>query len=197
MVPHATQDEGPRRRSTTSSAPRSFKFPDYKDADVFPADGEDIISREPSPRPLPNGLPPGLHSSERWPPRRASALKSWVSGTAHALAPSTRPSRQKSLSEAIRTVRTRKASFNENAQEIAESLKAPVSLKLVVCTKSWERVMVRLMSFPALMHFLVRNVHSHKHLLEGHLDRTAQTGHPHCHPVYVGLFLVCFPLVAC
>ena len=37
------------------------------------------------------------------------------------------------MTEAIKTVRTRKASISENAQEIAESLKAPISLKLVVC----------------------------------------------------------------
>ena len=40
--------------------------------------------------------------------------------------------RQKSLSDAIRTIRTRKGSVSANAQEIAEALKAPVSVKLVV-----------------------------------------------------------------
>ena len=40
--------------------------------------------------------------------------------------------RQKSLSEAFRTIRTRKASVSENAAEIAEALKAPLSVKLVV-----------------------------------------------------------------
>jgi solute carrier family 35 protein E1 len=44
-----------------------------------------------------------------------------------------RHGRQKSLSEAIQTVRMRRASISENAQEIADSLKAPVSMKLVVC----------------------------------------------------------------
>ena len=41
--------------------------------------------------------------------------------------------RQKSLSEAIRTIHARRGSVSANAQEIAEALKAPVSLKLVVC----------------------------------------------------------------
>ena len=42
-------------------------------------------------------------------------------------------SRQKSLSEAIRTIHARRGSVSANAQEIAEALKAPVSFKLVVC----------------------------------------------------------------
>lgn len=46
---------------------------------------------------------------------------------------STGRTRQKSLSEAIRTIHARRGSVSANAQEIAEALKAPVSLKLVVC----------------------------------------------------------------
>jgi len=49
----------------------------------------------------------------------------------------TRHGRQKSLSEAIRTVRTRKMSVSQNAHEIAEALKAPVSTKLVVLCGIW------------------------------------------------------------
>jgi solute carrier family 35 protein E1 len=41
-------------------------------------------------------------------------------------------SRQKSLTDAFRTIRTRKGSVSANAQEIAEALKAPVSPKLIV-----------------------------------------------------------------
>lgn len=41
------------------------------------------------------------------------------------------------MSEAIKTVRGRKASVSENAHEIAESLKAPVSWKLVVLCGVW------------------------------------------------------------
>ena len=53
----------------------------------------------------------------------------WTNGSAGGA----RHGRQKSLSEAIKTVRTRKMSISENAHEIAESLKAPVSYKLIVC----------------------------------------------------------------
>ena len=43
-----------------------------------------------------------------------------------------RRARQKSLSEALRTIHERRGSVTENAHELAEALKAPVSLKLIV-----------------------------------------------------------------
>ena len=43
-----------------------------------------------------------------------------------------RHTRQKSLSDAIRTIRTRKGSVSANAHEIADALKAPVSVRLIV-----------------------------------------------------------------
>lgn len=132
MVPHATTTVE-RRSSSIKPTPAKFKFPDFnaESAVEFEDDEPSEVSRGPSPRPLPNGLPPGLHSSERWPHRKESSLRSWTSWAANGRL-GTRPNRQKSLSEAIRTVRTRKASISENAHEIAESLKAPVSLRLVV-----------------------------------------------------------------
>ena len=45
---------------------------------------------------------------------------------------SSRHGRQKSISEAIRTIRTRKGSLGHNAHEIADSLKAPVSPAVIV-----------------------------------------------------------------
>ncbi|KAK3686712.1 hypothetical protein LTR37_019549 [Vermiconidia calcicola] len=136
MVPHVTTDfERPRSSSSAHPTPKTFKFPDFnedeRDDDTF----EDI-SRGPSPKPLPNGLPPGLHSSERWPLRKEAKGASW-GAWANGATGGTRHSRQKSLSEAIRTVRGRKASISENAHEIAESLKAPVSYKLVILCGIW------------------------------------------------------------
>jgi len=42
--------------------------------------------------------------------------------------------RQKSLSDAFRSIRTRRGSVSANVHEISDALKAPVSPKLVVCT---------------------------------------------------------------
>lgn len=141
MVPHltTTTTTTERRRSYSNnfaaSTPTSFKFPDFDDQ-AIESEGDDTISRGPSPKPLYNGLPPGLHSSERWPARkqRDPANRTW-SSWANGRLGGGRKSRQKSLSEAIRTVRTRKASVSDSAREIAESLKAPVSLRLVVRRK--------------------------------------------------------------
>jgi solute carrier family 35 protein E1 len=88
-------------------------------------------SRSASPAPLLNGGPSGMHSSRLLQrpgmQRQDSTLRSWVSWAGGARRP-----KQKSLGEAIKTVRTRKASVSESAHEIADSLKAPVSLRLVV-----------------------------------------------------------------
>ncbi|KAK5122755.1 hypothetical protein LTR85_003670 [Meristemomyces frigidus] len=138
MSLHATNGVG-RRRSSSNQANGKFKFPDVSQEHMDgPFDEEELddISRGPSPRPLPNGLPPGLHSSERWPARHTSRNQywgSWANGSAGAM----KHGRQKSLTEAITTVRTRKASISESAHEIADSLKAPVSPRLVLLCVFW------------------------------------------------------------
>ena len=130
MVPHATG--GAERRRSSSARPNAgkFKFPDLS-LDHVPAFDEEELEDIATPRPLPNGLPTGLHSSERWPGRRSTSRGAWPSARTNG----TRQGRQKSLSEAISLVRGRKASISENAVEIAEALKAPVSVKLIVWTQ--------------------------------------------------------------
>jgi hypothetical protein len=72
----------------------------------------------------------GTIHSEKWLPRRISRAGVARSGI---FSLGTRHGRQKSLSEAINTIKTRKASMSQNAHEIADALRAPVSPKLVVC----------------------------------------------------------------
>ncbi|KAI6860125.1 TPT-domain-containing protein [Hortaea werneckii] len=128
-----------RRSSSTANANGNYKFPDVSHEFMnTPFDEDELqdISRGPSPKPLPNGLPHGLHSSERWPAKknaRAMQWSSWANGSAKG----GRHGRQKSLSEAIQTVRSRRMSVSENAHEIADSLKAPVSLKLILLCGLW------------------------------------------------------------
>ncbi|KAI5368217.1 putative sugar phosphate transporter domain-containing protein [Septoria linicola] len=144
MVPHATAGLERRRSSSVKPSPHKFKFPDFVQEQATFEDDLDTISRGPSPRPLPNGLPPGLHSSERWPAKKSRETSSArflsnLSAYGFENAGRTRHGRQKSLGEAINTVRTRGrgASISENAHEIAESLKAPVSFKLVGLCAFW------------------------------------------------------------
>lgn len=123
-------------RSPSSAGRRSptVKFPDFiqEHHDIKEEDGSGDISREPSPTPLPNGLPAGLHSSKRWAARKQTAPARWSAYTNGSIGGVHSRPHQKSLTEAIRNVRNRKMSMSEKSHEIAESLKAPVSFKLVV-----------------------------------------------------------------
>lgn len=100
------------------------KFPDHIDA-PFTGNGNGSVSaRTPSPFKA-NGHTPG-----RWLPvsRQDSQARSglgWsASGRSH--------TRQKSLGEALHTIRTRNGSVSQNAHEIADALRAPISPKLIV-----------------------------------------------------------------
>ena len=65
--------------------------------------------------------------NERWQPRRDNHL-TWANGS---VVTGPRPQR-KSISDAWKTIRSRKGSASANAQELAEALKAPLSIKLSV-----------------------------------------------------------------
>ena len=126
------------RWSTSSNRSETFKFPDFE---TSPAPRERLAIHEeeltqaesekrgssPSSFPRVNG---GLHSG-RWQARKDHHV-AWANGQTNGVRSSHR--RQKSLSDAIRTIRTRKGSVSANALEIADALKAPVSIKLIVGT---------------------------------------------------------------
>ena len=69
--------------------------------------------------------------TDRWQPRKEHHL-AWDKGLVNVAGPRSGHSRQKSISEAIKSIRTRKGSISANAHELADSLKAPISVKLVV-----------------------------------------------------------------
>ncbi|TIA42403.1 TPT-domain-containing protein [Aureobasidium pullulans] len=94
---------------------------------IVRGDAADDTGASPMPQPL--GLPNHLHSHERWQARRDSrSTNGWTPNGGGTVG---RHGRQKSLSEAIRTVRGRKGSVSQNAHEIADALKAPVSGRLI------------------------------------------------------------------
>jgi solute carrier family 35 protein E1 len=66
-----------------------------------------------------------------WQPRRNSRVQGSHSGFPRGRG----HGRQRSLSEAIQVIRERQGSMSQNAQEIADALKAPVSPRLVVSTR--------------------------------------------------------------
>lgn len=124
-MPHSTIENLPLRRDLSTNRgqyklPQEMrtsleKFPDHNDDFAFPT-GK-IDSRTPTPKT--NGtstwLPPNQERAMMW-----SARGSRGHG------------RQKSLSDALKTIRTRRGSVSQNAHEIADALKAPVSPRLIV-----------------------------------------------------------------
>lgn len=140
-----------RSFSNAQPSPTTYKFPDISEDAHLGLPNDSAIadySRSPSPnsQPLgtplaPLGLPRHLHSNERWQGRRSNDFQSngntWGNGTIHAPPSGTRHGRQKSLSEAIRNVRTRNGSVSQSAHEIADALKAPVSGRIIVRRKNY------------------------------------------------------------
>ena len=125
-----------RRWSSSSNHSESTKFPDLEHSPAsrerLSIPGEDLKGgtynrRTSSPNAFPRAN--GVLHSERWQARKDNHMSS-SSGQVNVAGP--RHTRQKSLTDAIRTIRARKGSVGANAHEIAEALKAPVSVRLIV-----------------------------------------------------------------
>ncbi|KAI2642352.1 triose-phosphate transporter [Xylaria nigripes] len=114
------------------------KFPDHIDAPFM----RNLVGRPFSPGGL-NGYGIGLNggarfNGDRWMPAASRNVRWGALGSPMAhIAPRGEHSPQKSISEAFRTIRGRSASVGQNAQEIAEALKAPVSAKLIALCIMW------------------------------------------------------------
>ncbi|KAI0131032.1 TPT-domain-containing protein [Daldinia grandis] len=150
-MPHSTSSGSHARES---SVPRSNtknpddqesdsgleKFPDHIDSPAVRANS----ARSMSPAGL-NAYGIGLSggaqiNGDRWQPRRdLSASRGVRFGSP--LGPSAGVprghGRQKSISEAFRTIRDRNGSVSQNAHELADALRAPVSPKLIILCIMW------------------------------------------------------------
>ncbi|KAI8298766.1 putative transporter [Colletotrichum sp. SAR11_240] len=144
---HRSSQHSPRRTSTgdesdsdsdsdssASSATGGMeKFPDHIDSHLTNG------SRGTSPA-RSNGyaLPGAPNGGDRWQPRKESIQGRASRWTAPGQ-PATRygHGRQKSLGDAIHNIRTRGGSVSQNAHEIADALRAPVSPKLIGLCVLW------------------------------------------------------------
>lgn len=135
-----TSTSSERRRSISSNRKETFKFPDFEQPlplreNLLLSHQEEVSAFKASARTTsPNAYPKTngkSYNSESQQHRRGSHV-AWANVNGHAIGSGPSHNRQKSLSDAIRTIRTRKGSVSANAQEIAEALKAPVSIKLIV-----------------------------------------------------------------
>ena len=120
------------RRRSSSSNPRE-KFPDLDELlseDQFFDYEESETGRNAGARTISPARTNGVPHSERWQTGKDNHL-AWGDGHLNVVGPRQhRP--QKSISDAFKNIRTRKASVSENAHEIAEALRAPISLKILV-----------------------------------------------------------------
>ncbi|KAI6092911.1 TPT-domain-containing protein [Hypoxylon rubiginosum] len=118
------------------------KFPDHIDSPAMRASG----ARSISPVGL-NAYGIGLSggaqmNGDRWLPRRdLSASRGpgvrWGSPLGPSPGPARGHGRQKSIGDAFRTIRERNGSVSQNAHELADALRAPVSPKLIMLCILW------------------------------------------------------------
>lgn len=132
--------------------------------------------QELTPGPVPNG-------EFRWPPRRMSqrlhnARPGGVYTHRH----------RRSVSDAFHRIRTRQGSVSENAQELAQALKAPVSYKLIVSRELWTFYIANARA--GALHCVVHDLCINKHLLQINPERFPKTSHPHNRTICLGLHLV-------
>ncbi|KAK2047353.1 triose-phosphate transporter [Colletotrichum somersetense] len=125
----------PRGDSITLSANGGMeKFPDHIDSHLTNA------SRASSPGKT-NGheLPGASTGGDRWQPRKESLQGRGIRWGPASQPPATRygHGKQKSLGDAIHNIRTRGGSVGQNAHEIADALRAPVSPKLIGLCVLW------------------------------------------------------------
>ncbi|RYP26237.1 hypothetical protein DL768_011802 [Monosporascus sp. mg162] len=113
------------------------KFPDHIDAPSMRANG--VRSVSPNTASKPNGYAIGLNggahlNADRWQPRRDNSTKAvrWDGGSV-----SRGHRQQKSISEAFHNIRERRGSVSQNAHEIADALRAPISPKLIILCIMW------------------------------------------------------------
>ena len=183
-----TQASSERQWSSSSDRADTFKFPDF-DQSVSTGDllvmQEEDRDRVPSPRP--RSKPNGSLYGDGWQHRRDDHI-AWDNEPARG---SSRHKRQPSLSDAIRTIRTRKGSVSANAHEIAEALKAPISLKLIVGFSKFKDSHYRHSHRLVALHHLVHELCPHKYLLQIHPQYISAADH-----AYPGTIRLCFLLVS-
>ena len=149
------------------------------------ADGDSrATARHPSPQ---QGN--GSALNDRWQPRRSGHV-AWDDGPGHVTGP--RPPRR-SISEAWRNVRRRQGSVSANAHDIAEALKAPVSVKLVVCPMSWKSSVGPWLMIAGAVRSLVRQFCVDQYALEIDSQRISRACHFDTHPICIRVRLVCVP----
>ena len=85
--------------------------------------------------------------------------------------------------------------MSQNAAEIADALKAPVSPKLIVSSSRYQDLSISLMRrvTPGSLRVLVHDVYHVKHVVEDNSNGIPKTRHPYTHPIRIRLLMVHVP----
>ena len=155
-----------RRRSSSANAKERFPDLDPTQSGAYSSDYNDSEhGRNASVRTLNPVKSSGVLHSERWQTWKGNHL-AWGDGPLNVAGPRNH-GRHRSISDAFRSIRTRKASVSENAHEIAEALKAPVSLKILVSDLA-ELKMHQLIDHTGALLDLVLELRLDQYLLQVH-----------------------------
>ena len=121
-----------RRRSSSSTPGEKFPDLDLSQSEQHSSEHDASEgSRHTFARTLSPAKTNGALHSERWQARKDNHL-AWGDGHLNVAGPR-QHGRHRSISDVFKNFRTRKASVSENAHEIAEALKAPISYRILVC----------------------------------------------------------------
>ena len=189
-----TKPLGSAERRWSSDLNSKEPFPAFEDSPYSSTDSLAIDEKEGSSSariPSPNKRNGPIYN-EYWQPRKENHL-AWSNGSMNVAGPRSGHGRQKSLSEALRTIRTRKGSVSANAHELAESLKAPLSIRLVVSTSGALRLIgAMLTAVLGSMPCLVLQLRLDQHVFEIHSQRISETNNPHNNTICLRLWVVHF-----
>lgn len=170
----------PHKRANDASP--NEKFPSFDEHRPQFQTGQPAVTESP----LDFSAGQGLNHDLRWPPRKTSQRlrDGRLSGIyTHRT--------RRSVSDAINKFRTRQGSVSENAQELAEALKAPVSYKLIVSVRS--ALMCTCLTNVDALHHLVHDFGFDEHILQVNIDRITQASHSDHNPIRLGVGLVSIP----
>lgn len=185
MITTMTQPPDNRRHSSVTGDEKE-RFPSFDDS-----------ARNFNLAPLaesPSGVSPitSIIPDYKWPARKGSQK-----ATRDGRLLSTRGHRsRRSLSDALANLKNRRGSVTDNAQEIAEALKAPVSYKLIVSAQ----ICCWLFESDPCAGIVYRMVHDfgpHEHLLEVDPEHLPPAGYTHYHTICFSLHMVPHTCIAC
>ena len=157
----------------------------------FPSIDENRATGSLYPVASPQDISPAQIAPDRykWPARKSNQRPWEVSRNTGLPAHRTR----RSVSEALGNLRDRRGSYSENAQELAEALKAPVSYQLIVCRTSISACLskgLRSNQITGALHCLVYDLSADEHIFKIDSNGLAQTCDTHYNPI-----CLCFDLV--